>query len=914
MGEVYLAEDTKLDRKVALKILPAEVASKQERMERFIREAKAAAALNHPNIAHVYEIDEVDGHHFIAMEFVDGQTLRDKIHKDHSDLRKLLRYLQQVAEGLSKAHAAGIVHRDLKPDNVMIARDGYAKILDFGLAKLVEPQITRHGDEAFSEVATAVMPQHSLPGTVMGTAGYMSPEQAQGKVNEVDHRSDIFAFGCMLYEAATGHKAFKGKDALDSLHNIVHAPTPHIKDLNPIAPDELQRILRRCLAKDPEKRYQSIKDVAIEIDELRQELKGASDLHESLHHTASGIGDTVSSHSDSRQTFSQTAALTSQAQSTPPTSSSKIILNELTKNKKTVVLVLVVIAILAGAGWYAGHKLRNAPSSTNAGKMKITRLVTGVGRLGNVSVSPDGKYVAYAIYSEQTASLWLRQVSQDASLQIVPPVEDAWFTGTCFSPDGELIYFVGGNNKTNTQGSLYQVPVLGARDPKKIVDHATGALTLSPDGRQIAFLRYTDKNDESSLMVTKTDGSEQPRKLAARQTTGWFTTFAWSPDGKRIAMAQASVPGGLAYSLVEIPADGGAEKPMSEHKWKGEVGGIHWLRDDTGIILQAAEKVGDARQYYYLSFSTGEVRRITNDLNEYGSFGVTADGATIVSNLGEGSTKIWIAGAGEDESKARRISNGKHDGRGGSAWTADGRIVFATRAGEYQNLWIMNSDGSNVKPLTSHPYLDSQPLVSPDGSYVVFQSSRPDNTPHIWRVNIDGSNLKQLTFTEDNAPSFSADGQWVLFHSWRSGSPNLWKVPANGGEQVQISSLRLNNGSFSSDGKQILCGYYDENATPPRVRPAIVSAETGQVIRLIDSPPTAGQFRWSRDGSEFIYMDTIKDVQNIWGQALAGGPAKQLTRFTSDFISSFDLSRDGKRLVVSRTTYSNEIVLIRDFK
>jgi len=211
MGEVYLAEDTKLAPKVALKILPEEVAAKRERMARFVREAKAAAALNHPNIAHVYEIDEADGQHFIAMEFIDGTTLREKIHRDHTELRKLLRCLQHVAEGLSKAHSAGIVHRDLKPDNIMITRDGHAKILDFGLAKLIEvkPSPGRSGSDE-SEIATAIMPQHSAPGVIMGTVGYMSPEQAQGKTEEIDHRSDIFSFGCILYEAVTGHKAFEG--------------------------------------------------------------------------------------------------------------------------------------------------------------------------------------------------------------------------------------------------------------------------------------------------------------------------------------------------------------------------------------------------------------------------------------------------------------------------------------------------------------------------------------------------------------------------------------------------------------------------------------------------------------------------------------------------------------------------------
>src|SRR5213594_2052330 len=273
LGEVYLAQDTKLDRRVALKILPADVASNRDRMERFIREAKSAAALSHPNIAQIFEIGDDDQTHFIAMEFIDGATLREKIHQEHSELRKLLRYLQHVAEGLAKAHAAGIVHRDLKPDNIMITRDGHAKILDFGLAKLIEPQPMPGGDS--SEVATVVMRQHSSPGTVMGTVSYMSPEQAQGKTKEIDQRSDIFSFGCILFEAATGRKPFEGESIIKSLHMVVYEPAPPLADFNPSAPPELQRIVRRCLAKDPDERYQSIKEVAIELKELRRELKGS---------------------------------------------------------------------------------------------------------------------------------------------------------------------------------------------------------------------------------------------------------------------------------------------------------------------------------------------------------------------------------------------------------------------------------------------------------------------------------------------------------------------------------------------------------------------------------------------------------------------------------------------------------------
>src|SRR5438034_7716856 len=288
MGQVYLAEEMQLRRHVALKILPPEVASNKDRMRRFTQEAQAAAALNHPHIAHIYEIGEADGLHFIAMEFVDGLTLRQLIHDQHTDLTKLLRYLQQVADGLAKAHTSAIVHRDLKPDNIMVTRDGHAKVLDFGLAKLIEPQQaigTRVSGS--SEVATALMPQHSTPGTVMGTVGYMSPEQAQGKTNEIDQRSDIFSFGCILFEAVTGQKPFAGKNTLDSLHNIVHAPTPNVKELNPAAPDELQRIVRRCLAKDPDKRYQSIKEVAIELEELQQDWHAVTQLEFSAAPTTS---------------------------------------------------------------------------------------------------------------------------------------------------------------------------------------------------------------------------------------------------------------------------------------------------------------------------------------------------------------------------------------------------------------------------------------------------------------------------------------------------------------------------------------------------------------------------------------------------------------------------------------------------
>ena len=299
MGEVYKAHDVTLDRPVALKILPLELVENQDRLKRFVQEAKSASALNHPHIITIYEVGEAKAElteakpeskgttdttgplvslagetplNYIAMELIEGETLDTMIHRNQTGLRKLLEYLVQTADGLTKAHAAGIVHRDLKPDNIMINRDGYAKILDFGLAKLVEPQqVATQGER--EEAATAIL-NRSQPGMVMGTLGYMSPEQAQGRV--VDQRSDIFAFGCILYEAATRHKPFVGDSIIDSLHKIIYMPAPPVKDFNQNCPYEIQRIIRRCLAKDPEDRYQRVKDIAMDLRDFLEESKAVS--------------------------------------------------------------------------------------------------------------------------------------------------------------------------------------------------------------------------------------------------------------------------------------------------------------------------------------------------------------------------------------------------------------------------------------------------------------------------------------------------------------------------------------------------------------------------------------------------------------------------------------------------------------
>jgi len=358
MGEVYLAQDTRLDRKVALKILPPALAAKQDRMRRFVQEAKCAAALNHPNIAHIYEIGQVenprssqtvgeDSIHFIAMEFIDGHTLRKEIHHERTPLSKLLKYLHQVAEGLAKAHAAGIIHRDLKPDNIMVSRDGHAKILDFGLAKLAEATEQRlDSEEVDSQVETVAMPQRTSPGVIIGTVGYMSPEQVKGE--PLDQRSDIFSFGCVLYEAVTGRKPFAGDSVVDILHQIVHDPAPAIADSNPNVPVELQRIIRRCLTKEQEKRYQTIRDTANDLEEVIDEFKGSSDIERSVVPStavSSGPGTADVATALSTHSVSQ------------PASSAEYVVRGITKHKLLAASVTVLLLALIGSSyWYWSNR------------------------------------------------------------------------------------------------------------------------------------------------------------------------------------------------------------------------------------------------------------------------------------------------------------------------------------------------------------------------------------------------------------------------------------------------------------------------------------------------------------------------------------------------------------------------------
>ncbi|MGI8838077.1 MAG: DPP IV N-terminal domain-containing protein, partial [Pyrinomonadaceae bacterium] len=761
-----------------------------------------------------------------------------------------------------------------------------------------------------------ILPQHSTPGMIMGTVGYMSPEQAQGR-REIDQRSDIFSFGCILFEAATGRKAFAGTDLLDSLHKIVHAPTPQIRDINADAPQELQRIVRRCLAKEADKRYQSIKDVAIELDELWQELKDQAALDYSAQPESIG-GERVSSSQQAKPVSTQhSAAGATQAEIARSTSSAEYLVGGIKSHKKSAAIVLSVLIVALGGLAFALYKFWGKADKTPQA-IKIERLTTN-GKSANAAISPDGKYVVYTVDEGGGHSLWVRQVTASSNVQIIPPAEDVYYLGLTFTPDSNYINFVKAEFEKNVDWSFNQMPVLGGAQ-KKLLSDVDGGISYSPDDKQFAFLRGNYPNTgESALMIANSDGTGE-RILASRKTPERFpsreTAPAWSPDGKTIACIVSDETKGIGRShVVEVNVADGTSKTVVTKEWE-EIFQIAWLQDKSGLLVLGVEKgaVNFAGQIWRFSYPEGEARRITADFNNYWSMSLPSDSNALVTSQSNRISNIWVAANG-DAGRAVQIKSGGNNQEGieGIAWTPDGRVVYDSLASGVVDIWIMNADGTGQKQLTVDAGVNFRAKVTPDGRYIVFASIRNDQI-NIWRMNLDGSNPKQLTNgNNDWDPAVTPDSRWVIYTAQRSGIPYLWKVSIDGGDTVQLTDKYTNSPEVSPDGKWIVCSYRkDVNST---WRYAIIPYEGGEPIKVFDLLGKKGNFRWSPDGRSLYYLrDTSGGVTNVWSFPLDGGEPKQLTDFKTDKIYNFAWSGDGKQLVLSRGMTTSDVVLIKDFR
>jgi eukaryotic-like serine/threonine-protein kinase len=906
MGEVYLAQDARLGRKVALKLLPDYFTQDQQRVRRFQQEARAASALNHPNIITIHEIGEVESRHYIATEFVEGVTLRHRMSGRRMSIPESLDVGVQVTGALAAAHQAGIVHRDIKPENIMLRPDGIVKVLDFGLAKLAEQRGLSVGTEA-----PTVVNVNTDPGIVMGTVHYMSPEQARGQV--VDARTDIFSLGVVIYEMVAGRVPFEGETASDVIAAILKSAPPPLSQYEAATPSELQRIVSKALRKDRDERYQTIKDMLVDLKSLRQEIEfEARQERSSLPEISSEVSAATLGKPGAIETANNPAVQTVAEAPTHTTSSAEYLIGEIKRHKRTALLVLGVILLAVLGIIYELARTAGNKTSSPSQSVKIAKL-TNTGKALEAAISPDGKYVAYVESDGRKTSIWLRLIDiPTSSIQLVTyDSSPIYIQGTfstirdlAFSHDGKSIYYYR-REQQNSWGAIYQVPMLGGT-PKKLVEDVGGRYALSRDGKRFAFLRYFPDKMERALMVANADGTGE-QVLASRSISDSLLPVAWSPDGSTIACIRGW-PNFSSQKIVEVRVADGSEKPVSSQTWA--ISGGDWLPDGSGLIISGQTQLSDLPQIWHIAYPGGEARKITNDSDDYRGVSLTADLGALVTTQYQPDFNLWILPEG-DSSRARPITSGKHNFLGLS-WTPDGKIVYQAAGTDERGIYIMNSDGTGKKQLLDDAL--SHASISPDGRFVVFSSGRsgPDT---LWRMDINGENQKQFP-VRAAWPQCSPDGRWIIYTITDQPGENyfLGKIPIDGGEPKQITDKQAFAPVISPDGKFIACNHREQANSPWKI--AVLPSDGGAPLKVFDisSNNIGRRIRWTPDGRALTYNENQEGVTNLWIQPVDGGPPKRLTNFTDGQIRSFAWSRDGKQLAISRGEYTNDVVLISNFR